>query len=110
MPYKFETNKLKMKDEDKRNRKLDDGQKAKIRELYLSGGYSQRQLAAMYNVSRRLIVFCIYPEKYKKSREDFKKRQKTGMYYDKEKQKEYIKNYRDYKYSLYKKGQLDGQL
>ena len=86
MPYKFETNKLKMKDEDKRNWKLDNSQKATIRKLYLSGGYSQRQLAALYNVSRRTIVFCIYPEKYQKSREDFKKRQKSGMYYDQEKQ------------------------
>lgn len=107
MPYKFETTKLKMKEEDKRNRKLDNEQKQQIRKLYLTGNYSQRQLAAMYKVSRRTIVFCIYPEKYEKSREDFKKRQKTGIYYDKEKQKQYAKNYRDYKYSLYKEGKLE---
>lgn len=106
MPYKFETEKLKMKKEDKRNIKLDKEQKIKIKKLYETGKYSQRQLAAMYNVSRRTIVFCIYPDKYEKSRQEFKERQKTGMYYNKDKQREYAKKYRDYKKELYLKNKL----
>lgn len=106
MPYKFETEKMKMKKEDKRNIKLDQEQKIKIKELYETGKYSQRQLAATYNVSRRTIVFCIYPEKYEKSRQQFKKRQKTGIYYNKDKQKEYSKKYRKHKKELYLKNRL----
>lgn len=104
MPYKFETEKLKMKKQDKRNIKLDKEQK--IKKLYETGKYSQRQLAAMYNVSRRTIVFCIYPDKYEKSRQEFKERQKTGMYYNKDKQKEYAKKYRKHKKELYLKNKL----
>lgn len=106
MPYKFETEKMKMKQEDKRNIKLNQEQKIKIKELYETGKYSQRQLAAIYNVSRKTIVFCIYPDKYIKSRNQFKERQKTGIYYNKEKQKEYAKNTRKYKKELYLKNKL----
>ena len=60
----------------------------------------------MYNVSRRTIVFCIYPEKYEKSRQQFKKRQKTGIYYNKDKRKEYSKKYRKHKKELYLKNRL----
>lgn len=106
MPYKFETEKMKMKQEDKRSIKLNQEQKIKIKELYETGKYSQRQLATIYDVSRRTIVFCIYPDKYKKSRQEFKERQKTGMYYNKNKQKEYAKKYRKHKKELYLKNKL----
>ncbi len=45
MPYKFEYENMKMKEEDKRNRKLTDEQRQEIRELYATGKYSQRGLA-----------------------------------------------------------------
>lgn len=106
MPYKFEKEKLKMKTEDKSNIKLSLEDKAQIRKMYLEGNFSQRQLAKMFNVSRSTIVFAIYPDRYQKSRQQFKERQKTGRYYDKEKQSQYTKKYRKKKYNLY----LDNKL
>lgn len=45
MPYKFEYKNMKMKEEDKRNRKLTNKQREEIRELHATGKYSQRELA-----------------------------------------------------------------
>ena len=106
MPYKFETDKLLMKNEDKRSIKLTLEDRQEIKKLYQSGQYSQRELARKYNVSRRLITFYIDDERYERNKQSFKQRQKTGMYYDKEKQKEYAKNYREHKKELYKKDKL----
>lgn len=106
MPYKFEYKNMKMKEEDKRNRKLTDKQRKEIKELYATGKYSQRGLAKKYNVTRNVIIYCIYPEKYKKARERYKEIQKTGRYYNREAQRKYAQNYRKYKYDLYKKGKL----
>lgn len=106
MPYKFDTDKLKMKSEDKRNIKLTADDKEEIRKLYETGLFSQRQLAREFNVSRSSIVFAIYPDKYEISREQFKKRQKTGIYYDKEKHREYTRKHRQHKKELYLEGKL----
>lgn len=106
MPYKIEYEHKKMQKEDKKNWKLTQEQKTEIKKLYETGLYSQRQLASQYKVSRRLIVFCIYPEKYEKSRKDFKDRQKTGIYYNKEKQREYAKKCRKRRLELSKENKL----
>lgn len=106
MPYKSEYTKLKIQEKDKRNTKLSEQDKTEIKKLYETGLYSQRQLAKQYNVSRRLIVFCIYPEKYEENRKQFKERQKTGMYYDREKQREYTQKLREHRKELYLKGEL----
>ena len=106
MPYKFETDKMLMRREDKRNTKLTQEDRQEIKKLYQSGQYSQRELARKYNVSRRLITFYVDDERYERYKKEFKKRQKTGIYYDKDKQKEYIKNYREHKKELYKKDKL----
>lgn len=107
MPYKFEKEKLKINEKDKRNIKLSAEEKIEIKKIYESGLYSQRQLASMYNVSRKTIVFCIYPEKYERARQIYKEKAKTGIYYDKERHKEYIKRTRDYKKKLYLEGRLN---
>lgn len=102
MPYKWE--KLNIRPEDKKSRKLSDLEREQIKELY--GKISQRKLAKMFNVSRRLITFIGCPEKHK---ENLKRRKESGgsmQYYDKEKNLETIKKHRRYKQELYLKGRL----
>lgn len=66
MPYK--TDKIKLPEAFDRRRKLTSLQRLEIRNKYLTGAYSQRQLASNYGVSRRLIQFIIDPEKEQKNR------------------------------------------
>ena len=86
MPYKYDTDKKKIPMILKKSAKLTPEDKEEIRYRYLKvGGVSQRELAAEYNVSRRLIVFCIYPERLEAN---YKARVAKGgsmQYYDKEK-------------------------
>ena len=98
MPYKFDTDKLCVGKENDKRIKLNVEQKEDIVKEYATGLFSQRQLAAKYSVSRRLIVFVLYPDRMKKH--DSKK------YYSKEKQREYIKVHRHYKKELNEKGLL----
>lgn len=107
MPYKSEYTKMKIKREDNRAIKLSPEQRIEIKQLYTTGLYSQRGLAKKFNVSRRTVVYCIYPEKYEKNREQFKERQKTGIYYDKEKQRVYSQRTRQHRKELYKEGKLE---
>lgn len=102
MPYKFQSDNLKIKKEDNRTRKLNDEQKKDIQEKYSTGIYSYRQLASEYSVCKRTIQFIIKPEKL----ENNKKLREGKSYYDKEKQREYMKNHRDYKKQLYNEGKL----
>lgn len=81
-------------------------QKVEIRALYEAGGISQRKLALMFGVSRRLISFILFPEK---QAENIKLRQERGgtmRYYDKEKHRKTVKEHREYKEKLYKKGKI----
>ncbi len=107
MPYKSEYTKMKMNRKDNRRIKLSLEQRAEIKRLYETGLYSQRALAKKFNVSRRTVVFCISPEKYEESKRLSKERQKTGRYYDKEKQRVYTQRTRQYRQELYKKGLLE---
>lgn len=104
MPYKWESQKKKIPKEQWKSRKLNNEQKEEIKSLY--GQLSQRQLAKKYNVSRRLIVFIGCPEKLEQNRQSFKLRQKTGKYYHKEKQRQYVSRLRLRKTSLNKKNLL----
>jgi len=106
MPYKSE--KLKLSDTQKRNRKLSDMQRIEIAEKYKLGGCSQRDLAREYNVSRRTIQFILDP---KKLEENLKRREERGgsmQYYDKDKHTKAIREHRQYKQDLYLKGELNG--
>jgi hypothetical protein len=104
MPYKFETDKKKIpKYKDKRI-KLTDKDKEEIKQYY--GKISQRKLANFYGVSRRLIIFVACPEKHKKNLQDRKNRGGSKQYYNKEKQREYMKRYRKYKQQLNKNKEL----
>lgn len=106
MPYKFESEKMKMRREDKKNIKLTLEQRAEIKALYASGQYSQRELARKFNVSRTLIQLYSNDEKLKRHKELYKKRQLDGRYYNKEREREYAKTYRKNKKELYLKNKL----
>lgn len=84
---------------DKR-RKLSEADKQEIRELYQSPEWSQRKLAAKYDVSRRLIVFTLYPDRLAKSKADFAERQSDGRYYDRETHKQYMRRHRAHKHAV----------
>lgn len=106
MPSVFEKEKLKIKKENDKRIKLTEEDKEEIRKIYATGTISQRQLASLYNVSRRTIQFAINPDKYLINLEQFKERQKDGRYYNKEKHTEYMRDYRKHKAELYKGGEL----
>lgn len=104
MPYKSEKIKIEGTQYDRR-RKLTEDQKAYIRWLREEEGLSQRKLAAMFGVSRRLITYIIDPEKEKRSKERGKQLRKEGRYkYTKEQWAEVMKEHRHYKEQLHKDG------
>lgn len=105
MPYICE--KIKLPKEFDRRVKLSDDQREEIREKYATGLYSKRQLANEYCVSRRTIQFVCDPEKYKRSREQFKARQSDGRYKPtKEERARIMREHRRYKQKLYISGKL----
>src|SRR4030065_2459986 len=66
-----------------RRYKLTDRQRVEIFEN--KQGLSQRKLAKLYGVSRRLITFVLFPERYALNREQRKEAGRGQKYYDKEK-------------------------
>lgn len=105
MPYKSE--KINLPPEYDRRRKLTEEQKEEIRVKYATGFYSQRQLAREYNVSRRLITFCIDDTKREKCAEQFKERRKDGRYKPTKKEWAAItRDHRRYKNNLYRQGKI----
>lgn len=82
-------------EQDKR-RKLSATEHEYIRKRYADRGrpISHRQLAREYGVSKRLIQFILNPEKQAIAKRQFRERQKTGIYYSKEKQREYMRTHR----------------
>ena len=102
MPYKHIKYKIPVKYD--RRVKLEDYERKKIKELY--GKISQRKLAEMFKVSRRLITFIGDPDKYEQNLLRRKERGGSKEYYDKDKHKAYMKKHRRYKQQLYKRGVL----
>jgi hypothetical protein len=103
MPTKLDKEKLPFKLNQRK--KLTPQQKEIIKERYKRGGLSQRELASEYGVSRRLIVFCIYPERYELAKSRRRKAWEEGKYryyYNKEKHRKAMKSIRDRKKSYYK--------
>lgn len=98
MPYKSEKIIIAKSEFDKRV-KLSESDKEEIRRL--SSEYSQRYLAKMFGVSRRLIVFTIYPERLEENKKRRIERGGSKQYYDREKHNDYIKAHRQYKHKLY---------
>ena len=99
MPYKSEKIiKLAGTSKDRR-RKLTDKQKDEI--AALKGTMSQRECARKFNVSRRTIQFLWDPDKHKRNLQCRQERGGSKQYYNKEKQKQYMKRHRHYKKDLF---------
>lgn len=104
MPYKHIELKIPRKYDNRV--KLEDYERREIKKLY--GKISQRKLAKIYKVSRSLIRWIGDPEKYEHNKEIMKfNRFLNNNYYDKDKQREYMKKHRHYKQELYLKGKLE---
>ena len=84
--------------------KLTKAERAEIKELY--GTISQRKLAKMFGVSRRLIIFIGCPEKHAENLRQRAERGGSKAYYDKDKWREQMKRHRKHKQKLYVKGEL----
>lgn len=106
MPYKHEYSepKKQITQFDDRRRKLTDEQREEIKKLY--GKISQRKLARMFGVSRRLIIFIGCPEKYKKNLEDRANKGGSKIYYDCKKHTTAMRKHRKHKHDLDKKQKL----
>jgi transposase len=100
MPYKSEKIVLPSKMMDKRV-KLLPCQKEMI-SYWTERGLSQRQLAKMFNVSRRLITFIQDPSKRERNLERRKESGGSKQYYDKEKHNQYMKDHRKSKHERMK--------
>lgn len=99
MPYKIETDKIKLPRHLDRRVKLTDEQREEIKELH-KRWISQRALARQFKVSRRLISFIVHPEKLERARELYKERRKDWRYYDREKHTKQIRETRRYRQSV----------
>lgn len=104
MPYKCQYDKMKIPNEYDRRCKLIESQRQEIRDLY--GLISQRKLASLYGVSRRLIQFIGDPKKKERELELRKMRGGSKIYYNKEKWKHIMREHRQYKKKLYDEGKL----
>jgi transposase len=69
---------------------------------YSNLGYSQRKLATMFNVSKRLIQFVIAPEKLAKNLDARRDRGGSSIYYKKDIHTNAIREHRRYKYNILK--------
>ena len=103
MPYKSE--KIKLKETQDRRKKLTEGQREKIRELYSTGLYSLNELARQHNVSKKIILLIVNKESAERAKEyrkeHWKEWQRKG-----EEHAEAIRKTRKYKQELYLKGEL----
>jgi hypothetical protein len=105
MPYKSDTLKINNIKLDRRV-KLSPEQKEEIISLYKTGDYTIRGLTRIYEVSRRLIQFILFPDRLKKNVDNYHERGGWEAYYNKNKHAEYMKTHRKYKYKLYKENKL----
>lgn len=87
--------------------KLTQENKTRIKELYETGEYSQRELARLYGVSKRSIIFAIYPEKREANYAARVSKGGSKIYYNKEAHTQSMREHRNYKKDLFKKGLID---
>ncbi len=100
MPIKSEVEHLHIPKKLKRSVKLTEEQKKEIVFLYNSGSISQRKLAKLFDVSRRLIFFILNPDKYEKYKIAYKEKGGSMRYYNKDKQRTYSQRTRAYRKEL----------
>ena len=97
MPYKIDKEKKLLPRELNRRIKLSETDKIEIDEL-IKKWLSNQVIADMFWVHRKTIYLIRNPEQAKKEKEDFKLRQSTWIYYNKEKQRKAVANTRKYRY------------
>ena len=103
MPYKSE--KIKLDPSQDRRRKLTDEQKREIKQIYESGVCGTRPLAKQFGVSRSLIQVIVNPNIAEAKR---KRMKEHWMDYrpSKEEWASTMREHRQYKQTLYLKGEL----
>lgn len=101
MPYKFQTDKVKLPKSLDRRVKIPATEHEVIRKLHASGE-AIRAIARRYEVEHRTIQFILFPERIEamRSNRDWRR------YYSKEKNAKYQREHRQYKAKLYKEGKL----
>ena len=102
MPFKSERIKIAGSKYDRRI-KLTQKDKDDIRNIR---GMSIGAIARKYGVSKRLIGFILHPEKHIENLKLRAERGGTMFYYNKEKQRVYAANTRNYKQRLYVNGEI----
>ena len=100
MPYKFETDKIKLPEGADRRVKLSEQDRLNIKLMYDDGNISTYKLAELFGVSRRTIQFILDPEKRKANRERLIERGGSVIYYDKDKNTKAIREHRQYKKNI----------
>lgn len=100
MPIKSEVEHLHIPKKLKRSVRLTEEQKKEIVFLYNSGSISQRKLAKLFDVSRRLIFFILNPDKYEEYKIAYKEKGGSMRYYNKDKQRTYSRRTRAYRKEL----------
>ena len=60
-------------------------------------GLSQRKIAAMFNISRRSVIFILDPKRLERNMEARRERGGSKQYYDKDKHKAAMRSYRRFK-------------
>ena len=103
MPYKSE--KIKLNDLQDRRKRLTVEQKKEIKDLYGTGCYSLNDLAKMFNVSKKTILLIVNKNSAEKAKQYRKEHWKEWERKGEERNKA-VRNYRKYKYELYKSGEL----
>ena len=98
MPYKFETDKVRLPEGKDRRVKLSTRDKIDVMADY--GTMSQRQCAAKWGVSRRTIVFIWHPEKLEQKL--LRRKERGGYNYSKEVLAGVMREHRDYKKKVLK--------
>lgn len=102
MPYKSEKIKISGGKYDRRI-KLTEQDKQDILNLT---GLSINAIARKYGVNKRLIQFILFPERKAKNLLDRQARGGSMRYYNKEKHTLAVRETRNYKQELYKKGEI----
>lgn len=103
LPYKCE--KMKLTGLQDRRKRLTDGQRQEIKDLYGTGNFSLNQLAKIFEVSKKTILLIVNPESAARAKqyrkENWRNWQRTG-----EEWNAIQREYRQYKHQLYLAGQL----
>jgi hypothetical protein len=101
MPYSTEKKGILLPRDKDRRVHLSEKDRQEI--LALKNIHSLHKLAEMFQVSRRLVQFTIFPERYAKARADAKLRRADGRYKPtKEKWAQTMREHRAYKYQTLK--------